>query len=75
MIIIKLTGWSNGFNKIQFNHFLQDKFGMGLAEAKNNIDKILSNECIELKIQNFSNEDKKNMSDLKVEFEIKYDEK
>ncbi|CTQ45537.1 hypothetical protein [Roseibium aggregatum] len=69
MTKITLTGWDEGFNKVQFNHFLRAKCDLGLADAKTVVEQILQNECVELEFKNFSHTDEQRLIELGVKFE------
>jgi hypothetical protein len=38
---VRVVGWREGFMKISFTHLLMERCGMGLAEAKHALDKVL----------------------------------
>jgi ribosomal protein L7/L12 len=67
---IILTGWNQGFNKVQFNFFVRGKCGFGLAEAKGVVDRILEGVEVELTVDEFSMEDHRHLSELGVKYRI-----
>ena len=69
MTKVALTGWNEGFNKVQFNQFLRDRCNLGLAEAKEVVDKVLRSERVDLEVDRFSCADEQRMSELGVRFE------
>jgi hypothetical protein len=42
MTRIELTGWREGLNKVALNHLLRRSGGLGLADAKDAVDHLLS---------------------------------
>lgn len=45
---IKLIGWMVGFNKVRFNRLLRSEFGFSIFDAKNIVDRLLVNECVDI---------------------------
>lgn len=70
MTKIVLIGWREGFNKVQFNHFLQSRCEMGLADAKRSVDQVLDGERVELDFEEFSQVDEQRMTELGVKFQL-----
>ncbi len=42
----ELTGWREGLNKVRLNHLLRQYGGLGLADAKEAVDRLLSGERV-----------------------------
>lgn len=74
MTKIRFTGWNYGFQKISFNYFLREKCGMGLAEAKRTVDRILDKGTLELDFPELTEADEQRMTELGVKFERVEDE-
>jgi ribosomal protein L7/L12 len=66
---IIVTGWNEGFNKIQFNQFIRSRCGFGLAEAKAIVDEILHNKPVELEFVELSESDKQKLLELGINYE------
>ena len=69
MTKVVLTGWNVGFNKVQFDKFLQDRCDMSLAGAKAVVDAVLRGEHVQVEFQQFSCVDRQRMIELGVKFE------
>jgi hypothetical protein len=69
MAKVTLRGWNQGFNKVQFNHFLRDRLDLGLAEAKVVVDRILDREQVELEFKQLSATDRQRLVELGVKFD------
>ena len=69
MTKVTLTGWNVGFKKVQFNQFLRARWGLGLAEAKTVVDRVLNDERVELELQQFSCIDRQKMIELGVKLD------
>jgi hypothetical protein len=69
MAKIIVTGWNEGFNKVQFNQFIRSRCGFALAEAKIIVDEILQNKIVEIDFLDFSEIDKQKLIDLGVNYE------
>jgi len=69
MIKVALTGWNEGFNKVQFNQFLRDRCDLGLAEAKTIVDRVLRNERVDVEFERFSCVDRQRLIELGLKFE------
>ncbi len=41
MTQVRLTGWTEGFQKVKMSQLLRDECGLGLAGAKEVVDRIL----------------------------------
>ena len=54
MAKIIVTGWNEGFNKVQFNLFIRSRCGFGLAEAKVIVDEILQNKHVKIDFSEFT---------------------
>lgn len=66
---VVLTGWNEGFNKVQFNQFLRDRCDLGLADAKAVVDKVLQHERVDLEFRRLSRVDIQRMTEFGVKFE------
>jgi len=65
-----ITRWHVGFNKVQFNHFLQDTFSMGLAEAKSVVDRVMNDEEVELELADHSASILQKLTEFGLKFTI-----
>jgi len=48
---LKLKGWKTGMQKVSLTKLQMDYFGMSLKEAKTNVDKLLDDEEIVIKVR------------------------
>jgi len=46
MIMIQITGWKTGFNKIQFGALLRECCGLSLSEGKKYVESVLEGTLI-----------------------------
>lgn len=46
MMVIRVTGWKAGFNKVQFSLLLRECCGFSLSEGKRSVDSVLQGEPI-----------------------------
>ena len=70
MTTVALTGWNEGFKKVQFNRFLRDRCDLGLADAKAIVDSVLRTERVEVEFEHFSCVDRQRMIEFDVMFEL-----
>jgi hypothetical protein len=47
---ICVTGWNEGFNKIQFGTLLRECCGFSLSEGKRHVDSILRDELVSIEV-------------------------
>ena len=52
MAIIRLTGWRKGLEKVSLSYLQMNTLGVGLKEAKENVDALLRDEPVLLQVEN-----------------------
>jgi ribosomal protein L7/L12 len=57
MSTVTVTGWNNGFNKVQFNKLIRESGNCGLAEAKEMVDSLLEGQAFEIEISDADHKD------------------
>ena len=50
MIRVIINGWTKGLNKVALNHLLRSHVQLGLREAKQAVDQLISGETIEFEV-------------------------
>ena len=50
MIMLQLSGWNAGFNKVRFTRLVQDLLGYSLTDAKQVTDTIMDGETVTIEV-------------------------
>lgn len=50
MTTILISGWNDGFQKINFTHLMKAELGLTLHPAKQITDRIMNNELVEVQV-------------------------